>query len=498
MRHIFTYLLIICTILVTGCSEDTLGEEIKGAVSGKVISKATNEPLENVKISTSPASSTVFSDEAGEFLLEGVLIGDYSVKAEMEGYSTAFEAVNVTAETTSTVAFELSKSGANNKKPLTPILGSPEDNATQVDVPVQFTWSSSDPDNDELTYELQLRNSINEEVLTFSEITDTTYTVENLNWGSKYFWQVKVSDEVNDPVLSPLKSFTTSNMPNNRILFTRTINGNSVIFARDPEGEEYRLTSETYNSFRPRKNNSSNKIAFLRTVGAETHLFTMDPDGSNQKQVTSAIPVNAFKMAQVDFDWADDGSALVYPNYRNLFKINATGGGLKLIYQTSNGDFISEVAVGENEQTIALITNNSNGYDADLFTINFEGQVQEQILNNVTGAIGGLDLSVTGNLLLYTHDVSGYENDSYRRLNSQLFVYNLSTGQTTNYSIEKEDGTNDLDPKFSPNEASIIFENTSNDGISQKDILTLRMEDYLDNIDRRELIIENATMPDWE
>ncbi len=82
---------------------------------------------------------------------------------------------------------------------------------------------------------------------------------------------------------------------------------------------------------------------------------------------------------------------LFIPTMENLFKINATGGGLKLIYQTSNGDFISEVAVGENEQTIALITNNSNGYDADLFTINFEGQVQEKILNNVTGAIGGLD-----------------------------------------------------------------------------------------------------------
>lgn len=326
MRQFLIYSIIISTIFVSGCSEDTLGEEIKGSVGGKVISKEGNEPLENVKISTSPASNTVFTDENGEFMLEGVLIGDYSVKAEIENYTTAFEAVNVTAESISTVAFELSKSGANNKKPVTPALEVPKDNATEVDVPVQFTWSSSDPDNDDLIYELHLRNSVNEEVLIFSDIKDTTYIVENLNWGSKYFWQIKVSDEVNDPVLSPLKSFTTSKMPNNRIFFTRIMNGNSVIFARDVEGEEYQLTSENFDSFRPRRNNAVNKIAFLRLNNGEVHLFTMNPDGSQQKQITSTIPLKGFNLNKLDFSWSHDGSLLVYMNYDKLYQINVLGG----------------------------------------------------------------------------------------------------------------------------------------------------------------------------
>ncbi len=484
-------------LLLFGCSEDTVGESLTGGISGKVVERSTNEPIENVKITTSPASSTVFTDENGDFLIADVLIDQYSVKAEIESYTTAFEAVTVTEGSTSNVAFEMIKSGANNRQPTTPELVSPEDNAEEVEITTDFIWKSSDPEGDELTYELELWNNVNEEVLTFSNIKDTTYTVEGLNSGYRYFWQVKVSDSINDPVLSSLYSFKTQNVPESRILYTRIVNGNNVIFSRNANGNEFQLTSANQNSFRPRKNNSSNKIAFLRTVGAQSHLFTMNPDGSQKRQVTSVIPVNSFNMEQVDFSWAFDGSTLVYPNFNKLYQINASGGGTSLIYETSNGNFITEIDVSENDETIALITNDSRGYEADFFTINFEGEVKERILNNVTGALGGIDVSVQGNKLLYVYDTSGFQNDSYRRLDSDLFLYNISTRQFSNLSTGKEEGTNDLDPRFSPNEAEVIFVNTSNDALSEKDIYTLRIQN-VNQEDNRDLVVENAAMPDWE
>jgi Tol biopolymer transport system component len=500
MKTFLKYITIAGLFFLIGCSEDTVGESLTGSISGKVVERTSNEPLENVKITTSPASSTVFTDENGEFFIEEVLVDQYSVKAEVENYTTAFEAVTVTDGSISNVAFELLKSGANNRQPSTPQLLSPEDNAEDVDMTTKFVWNSSDPEDDELTYELELWNNVNEEVLTYSSIQDTTYTVEGLNSGYRYFWQVKVSDSINDSVLSPLYSFRTRNIPESRVLFTRLINGNNVIFSRNSEEEEFRLTSSDQNSFRPRKNNSVNKIAFLRVVDGQTHLFTMNPDGSQQKRITSNIPVNGFNLNLIDFSWADDGAALVYPNFGKLYKINSAGGGTTLIYETQNGDFITEVDVSEDNGTIALITNNSNGYDADLLTINFEGEIQERILNNVEGALGGLDLSLQGSKLLYTYDSSGYRNDSYRRLDSNLFIYDFSTRQFQNLSVEKPDGTNDLDPRFSPNEAEVIFVNTSNDDLSPKDIYTMPVNtgSSTGNEDDRKVLIENAAMPDWE
>ncbi len=491
--------MLVLSFLFVGCSEDTIDDTGLGTITGMVVEEGSNEPVENARISTNPASSTVFTDENGEFILQDIPADDYSVEARKEGLLTQFEGASVMANTTVNVIFEMQTETSGNKPPQAPQAVSPEDMAQDVSTTVEFSWSAVDPEGDDLTYQLEIRNDEDEEIFMFDNITDTTYTVEGLDFNNKYFWQVRASDGVNNEVLSPLYSFRTMDVPEtNRILFTRIVNGNSVIYARDMEGNEYRLTSPNRSSFRPRKNNAGNKIAFLRVVNGETHIFTMNPDGTRQQQVTSTIPVNGFSLNQVDYSWANDGAALVYPNYDRLYRVSASGGGTTMIYQTQNGKFITEVDVSDNNEKIALVTNNSDGYNADIFTINFDGNVLSEVLSNVSGAVGGLDLSVRGDMLLFTQDVSGFENDSYRRLDSRLFLYNFNTGETIDLSLEKPDGTNDLDPRFSPNEAQVIFVNTSNDGISQRDIYTINVEDTDIDNERRELLIENGFMPDWE
>ena len=482
-----------------GCSEDTIDDTGLGTITGKVVEEGTNQPVENARISTNPASSTVFTDENGDFVLNDIPAEDYSVEARKEGLLTQFQGASVMADATVNVIFEMQTETSGNRPPGTPTAVSPVDKAQGVEIPVVFTWTATDPEEDDLTYQLEIRNDQDEEIFLFNNIQDTTYTVEGLDYGAKYFWQVRASDDVNQEVLSPLYSFRTMDVPeNNRILFTRIIGGNSVIYARDMEENEYQITSPGKNSFRPRKSNSGNKIAFLRVVNGQTHIFTMNPDGTQQRQVTSDIPVNGFNLNQLDFSWANDGATLLYPNFDKLYRVNASGGGTAKVYQTQNGKFITEVDVSEDNEIIALITNNSSGYNADIFTINFNGNILTQVMNNVTGAVGGLDLSIRGNMLLYTHDVSGYESNSYRRLDSRLFLYNLATGETTDLSLRKPDGTNDLDPRFSPNEAEVVFVNTSNDEISQRDIYTIRLEDYNTDNESRSLLIENGFMPDWE
>ena len=75
-----------------------------------------------------------------------------------------------------------------------------------------------------------------------------------------------------------------------------------------------------------------------------------------------------------------------------------------------------------------------------------------------------------------------------------MFVYDLINDTTTDVSEDKPNGTNDLEPIFSPNEAFVIFTNTSNDGISEKFVYQLEIGE--DNT--RVLLYSNAFMPDWE
>lgn len=495
MKTNFKYLyLSLFLILFIGCSEDKISLTGTGTLTGKVVTVDDFIPLENVKISTNPTSSSVFTNALGEFEIQDLIVDDYSVQAEKDGYLTQFEGINITDNSVVNVIFEMDIETANNRPPDAPILDTPADNAVDIETEVQLIWSGSDPDGDEITYSIEILNDLNSEILEFSNITDTTYTVTGLQYGVKYFWQVSATDDINSASLSDVFSFETLPFPSNRLFFVRQINGNNVIFSGDEEGNEIQLTSENSNSWRPRRASNINKIAFLKTNGAQTHLYTMNLDGSDVFQVSSAIPVAGFNLEEIDFTWGSNDSHIYYPSFDKLYRIQPNGANLTQVHQTSNGNFISEVDWNEQTSQLALKTNNSNGYNVSIYTINASGVLQDTVLTGVSGAAGGLDFSYDGNLLLYTQDISGNENVEYRILNSNMFIYDFNTLISENVSDGKSSGTNDLDPRFSPNGSQLIFVNTSNDGVSQKNILTANINQQ----ESREIIYSNAIMPDWK
>lgn len=495
MKTNITYIcLSLFLLLCFNCSEDKITITGKGGISGKAVTVGNNEPLDNVKISTSPSTSIVFTDANGNFSIPNIETQSYSIQAEKQGFLTVFESVTVTEENNSTVIFELDVETANNDAPDAPTLISPADNTVNTEIAVTLTWSGSDPENDTLTYTLKLLNDQNSDVLEFTDITEETYMVSGLQYGTKYFWQVSASDGINEPILSEVYNFKTVQYPDNRIFFTRKINGNNVIFSSDEAGNEFQLTSSSSNSWRPRKANTIDKIAFLRSNGGETHIYTMDLDGTNVFQVTNTVSVTGFNLEEIDFSWKSNDTQILYPSFDKLYQITTTGASLSQIHQTANGNFVTEVDWNENTSKIAVKTNNNDGYNVEIYTINTLGVIQETILTGTPGAAGGLDFSFDGNTLLYTRDISENENSEYRQLNTNMFIYNLTSTVNTNVSINKPGGTNDLDARFSPNEAKLIFVNTSNDGVSQKNMQILD----IGIIDSRTTIVEDAKMPDWK
>ncbi len=497
MKGSRTYLKLIGVLLILlfSCNEDKIGENDFGTIKGNVVAAGNNMPLENVRISTQPISSTVFTDSDGKFTIENVPVGDYAVEARIDDYITDFEPTTVVANAPVNVVFELEVSTTNNRPPTTPQLVAPTENEVLQSIEAVFEWTSTDPEGDAITYTIELRNDQNDDVLLFENITEATYTYSPLILGAQYFWQVSATDGINAPVLSPVGTFDVISAPiDNRILFTRNIDGNNVIFSADEDGTEFQLTSQELNSYRPRRNIAGNKIAYLQSTGAQVDIFTMDRDGSNKFQVTSTVTPNGFNLNEINIDWPPNTDRIYFPVFDKLYRIKTNGQGLQLIYQTTDGSFISEIAVSENSNLIVLKTNDVDGYNVSIISVSFNGNLIDTILTGVNGAVSGLDLSVTNQKILYSYDVSGFESEDYRRLDSRMFIYDMVAMTTTDISDNKPNGTNDLEPIFSPNEAFAIFTNTSNDGISQKDVYSVEIGVE----DSRNLLYSNAFMPDWE
>lgn len=494
MKYLYKIASVLFLLFLVSCSEEKIGESAYGTVTGRVVNADTFEPMENVKILSSPTSSTVFTDVDGKFTVSNVKVGEYSFQAQKDGFVAKFEATTVTANNTSEIVFELSKASANNKPPTVPVLVSPVDNSAGQAISLDLTWTDTDPDKDVLIFKITLRNSSNSEVKVYDAIKENKLTLTDLIYGTKYYWQIEVTDGVNTPVLSAISIFTTTAFPATRYLFVKNINDNNVIFTADDASKQYQLTSSDKNYWRPRRNNQARKIAFIGTNGSQNDLYTMNYDGTEIKRVTGSVPIAGFNSNYVGYSWNASGSAFIYPNFDKLYKISSDGSGLTKIFQTPNGKFISECDWSADGSKIALKVNDANGYNVEVYVIDPSGTVIATILSGQNGAAGGLNFSVTGQKLVYTRDVTGYESSNYRQLDSRIFEYNLTTGVSTQVLTEKIAGTNDLDVRYSPNESELIFTNTSNDGISIKNTV----KTTIGSTNSRTVLFSGTAMPDWE
>ena len=504
MKRALDILIILTLSLFLGCNEDTVDILGIGTITGRVVESKSFDPIENAKVSLNPSNNTVFTNVDGYFRMEEIEAGEYSVSATKEGFLTNFEAATVTLDLEVNVIFEMDDDTALNRPPTAPELKSPTNGVEDQELSLELMWSSTDPENDPLTYWLELKNDVNNDIIKVENIIDTTYVISDLKYGTKYFWQIAATGSINAEVLSLVSTFKTKVNPENRYLYVKkSANNNNVIYSSNFIEEDIltqnlvQLTTEDQNSWRPRKNNASNLIAFLRTFNNATHLFTMNQDGSNVMQVTNIVPVTGYDLNEVDYSWSSNGDRLLYPNYDKLYVINKDGSGLEQIYQTLDGSFITEVDWSNDGSMIALKTNDIYGYTISIFTIDMSGTVQTTILSGVLGAAGGLNISIDNKLLLYTYDVSEYENADNRQLDTHLFIYDFNTEISSDLSVNKLAGTNDLDPRFSPNEAEIIFVNTSNDGISPNSIYRISLVN-IDIDNNRTALFSEAMMPDWE
>lgn len=497
MKVLKISILLTFLLFFNACREDPFQPTLFGSMVGTVIRDVDNVAVTNAVISTTPPTSLLLTDDFGRFSLQDIEPGTYTVRAEKEGFATQVESVTVFEEQTANVIIKLPPDTLSNVAPSAPHTPMPEDESINQSVNVELNWQSEDRDrNDVLKYEVLLceGNQTNCETVAM-DITENTVQLSNLVHDKVYFWQVIAKDKATE-VAGNIWSFKTEAFPNHRYVYTKKIDGKFDVFSAGEDGEEIQLTFDAGSNYRPRISPDRKKIAYISNSGIEPHLFVMNRDGSNKSQVTKEVPIDGFNNLELDFAWSPRSDELLYMNNAMLYLINVNGTGLESIAQAPTGFTFSEVDWTFQQDMIVARVTGSTIYESDIFILDFDGNYIRQIFTDIPGGTGGLQFSIDGKFVLYTHDVSEFENPGGRKLDSHIFVKSLENNVTFDLSAidfrGKEAGTNDLDPRFSPDGSRIIFVNTNNDGISVKNVMTM-MVDGKD----RQLLFEGAEMPDW-
>lgn len=487
------YILILGLILsFLACQEDKVEPDLFGTLTGEVVFEEDGLPAPNVSISTSPSSSTLLTFGNGTFEFESIKVGTYTVRAELTGFLTSSESITISENQTTTVVLKLSPSLGGNSSPSAAFSPFPNDAAIDQPLTMEFSWEATDPDDDELTFDVYLFDAdMQNEALIGESLTETKLQVDDLRYGSTYFWQVVVSDGEADPVFSEVWQFSTSPFPNHSFVFSKIENSVYEIFSGGVANEFYQLTTNGSN-YRPRFSPLGNRIAYINSNYPENRLFVMNRDGSDQTLVETAFPIESDYKLQMNFTWSPDGTQLLYMRGNRLYKVNIDGTGPTLFYELMTNEEFVEVDWTGAGNKVAARTVGDLPFQSRILLFQDNGTFLQEVIPDVPGNIGGPAFSIDGNSILYTRDTTGFEMPDGRQLESHIFLKNLTTGLEKDLSFDKPDGFNDLEPRFSPNGALIIFTHTNNFPNSKKDIYIMTSQG-----EGRGKLFENSEMPDW-
>jgi len=357
----------------------------------------------------------------------------------------------------------------------------------------ELAWQAADPDQDSLRYDVLLFTSQNATPLTIaSQTTDTTLAVRGLQYQTVYFWQVIAQDEQGAVTRSEVWSFATQAFPRHRIFFTSDRSGNSDIYSVDQTGTTVvQRTQRAERDVQARMSPLRHRLAFVSEVQGARQLFTMEPDGHDLRQITQ-VPLAGFHNTGTGYTWSPDGSQLLYAHYHDLYQINADGSGLQRIAEAPLDRNFREMDWTSQGNQIIVQTVGARIYDTELYLFSPGSDSLRRLVGNHPGQTASPSFSVDGKQVLFTHDASGFRSLEGRQLDSRIYLISVEGSEWVDLSVNKPAGTNDLRPRFSPDGASIIFENSSNDGQSPA---SLWIMDH-DGSNRR-LLQADAYMPDW-
>ncbi|MFP4019905.1 MAG: carboxypeptidase regulatory-like domain-containing protein [Bacteroidales bacterium] len=478
------------------CTEEPFDPDIKGSVEGIVMDDETNEPLRNATIQTKPSTEVILTDSSGYYKISMIDTGRYNVTAERTNYNTKTLGILIKEDHTSTVNFLLKKkdqtSGNNDvifSKKYTPTSG-----ADNLSTELTLKWNAYCESEDEsISYDVLLyrSNSLHQKVVA-ENIQDTSLKVTNLRYNQVYYWQVIAKNSNGDTTHGELLNFKTKSIPENSFFFVKRMNGNFELMAYDLDSAVInRLTYNNNRDWAPKLNKQNGKLAFVSDSLVKPYIFIMDKSGGQSTRVTE-VAADGYHNDGNAFAWYEDEGRIIFSHYHRLYSINVDGTGLRTIATAPSDRHFREIDISPDNSKIVALTIGERIYNSEIYLMDIDGSNQEVLVDSLKGITEAPTFSVDGNSILYTHDVSENESLDGRMLNSQIFRYDLGTGETTSLSENKPTGTNDLTPRYSPTGDKIIFTNVVNNNSKPKEIWMMDIDGT-----NREKVVDDAELPFW-
>jgi TolB protein len=494
-------------LLFWGCNEDVYVDPVQlASVRGRVLYSVNQQPIRNASVTLSPTSRIVTTDSLGNFRFDSVIVGSYTLRVSKTNYGTEASTITVVANASPLVTVLLTDDKTQNRPPTAPTLVSPAINSTLQPTNPTLRWTATDPNRDSLTYDVLLfRSGSSTPSASYKGLTVDTLNVTALDYSTTYFWQVTAKDGINT-VNGPIWSFTTGEVPNYSYVFARRINGQYQLFTANATGSVVQLTRNGSN-WRPVVSPNRQQIAFISNVTTDLQLFVMNANGSNITQVTT-VPIAGLYQTDLSFCWSPDGTQLLYPNNDRLFAIRTDGTGLRPVVQASTGRVFAGCDWTPQGNRIAARTTGTSVYDNEIITLQDDGSAVKSVYSKKNNRVGNPVFSVDGRQLVFSADANGFMNEQGRQLDARLYLLNLSTSGLTDLSASqgsannpgqssKPAGTNDLDPRFSPNGSQVIFTNADNTGNGTRSVYTIDLTGTDQAAQNRKLLFTSAEMPYW-
>ncbi len=473
------------------CTETTIAPVSFGSLSGTVIDNFNNQPLEGVEINTNPSSSVVFSDSLGEFSVEQIATGDYSFTANLNGYEKTFVNATVVTGVNTEISFRMDRQVILPDPAFNP---QPETGATDQPRNITLTWDSTVPNNDSLTYDVFIYESnVDSAIITSLNKADTFLIPPDLRYETTYFWQVNAKSSTGGETKGAVWSFRTLAFPDNPFTFTSNKTGNFQIYSsNDSSDQSIQITRTSFNSLHPLMNNNRKEIAFSSNPSLDYQITLMDFNGDNKRQITT-IPIAGFHNNGVGFCWWPDNGGFIYSHYENLYSIDRNGSNLTLLTQAPANRHFRSCDYSGATNKIVVQTIGSLIYEGEIYLMDNDGSNIVEIVSDLPGIVENPTFSIDGKQVMYTQDAAGFDAQNGRQLDARIYILDLTSMTVVDVSGNKPAGTNDLEPRFSPNGAQIIFVNTSNEGDKTKFV-------YVMDVDggNRTLLFEGAEMPGWQ
>ena len=119
------------------------------------------------------------------------------------------------ADTSTGPIWDFTTGIGGNNPPNTPTYLYPSNHNTDVDINASLAWTCSDPNGDELTYDVYFGTSSNPPLVSQGQSQKYYHPPETMSYNIQYYWKIVAEDEHSAKTTGPIWDFTTNSDVNN-------------------------------------------------------------------------------------------------------------------------------------------------------------------------------------------------------------------------------------------------------------------------------------------